>query len=238
MFRSIIVHICISTLVLVVSAHPVAAEGVSFEQLVRIDPPTIGHEGNNMSLTLLQDEDTTLINDNVDAPGMTEPLRNSQSVRAKTFGEEGTWRYHFNLSYADQFDDANFVSGSVGVSYFFIENLSLNIELQLLAVSQDGPNSTAVALNLLFRYHFYTQDTWSLYFDGGAGILKGTQDIPADGSSFNFTPQLGFGVSFDVGKDWRGMVGVRWYHISNANTRDSNPGRDHFQVYGGLSLPF
>jgi hypothetical protein len=34
------------------------------------------------------------------------------------------------------------------------------------------------------------------------------------------------------------MAGARWYHISNANTGESNPGRNSLQIYGGVSFPF
>jgi hypothetical protein len=34
------------------------------------------------------------------------------------------------------------------------------------------------------------------------------------------------------------MIGAKWYHISNANTHSSNPGRDSGMVWTGISFPF
>lgn len=160
------------------------------------------------------------------------------SGRAKHFGQEGSWRFNVLLSYGDSLDDMSMVTAGVGVSWFFIENLSLDLQLGFLSASQPGPSARGVNVNVLLRWHFYTQPSWSLYLDGGAGLLKTNDDVPASGSSFNFTPQLGLGATFDIGRDWRVMVGVRWFHISNANLYDDNPGRDMLQLYAGLSIPF
>jgi hypothetical protein len=93
-------------------------------------------------------------------------------------------------------------------------------------------------LDLLFQWHFINGDGWSLYGDFGCGLLGTNHNVPDDGSQFNFTPQAGLGVTFDVGQDRRWIVGVRWHHISNASLYQNNPGRDSVMVYTGLSLPF
>jgi len=63
--------------------------------------------------------------------------------------------------------------------------------------------------------------------------------VPDDGSKFNFTPQIGFGMSFDIGNGGeRLLTGVRWHHISNANTFEENPALDFLLIYAALSCPF
>ncbi len=64
---------------------------------------------------------------------------------------------------------------------------------------------------------------------------------PADlrgGSHFEFTPQGGFGFTYAIKPQMRLVSGVRWHHISNARTNDSNPRRDSILVYVGVSMPF
>ena len=87
------------------------------------------------------------------------------------------------------------------------------------------------------RSHWIRGENWSLYVDGGAGIIFTTGDVPEAGSSFNFTPQIGGGASFAIGGNQRIMTGLRWYHISNADTFESNPGLDTVFGYVGINFP-
>lgn len=156
----------------------------------------------------------------------------------KRFGEMDSCRFNLLAGYANDFDDASQASAGVGVSWFFVDHLSLDIELLGAGIFQPGPDAAAFNANLLFRWHFVARETWSIYADAGAGILLATEDVPRGGTPINFSPQLGVGVSFDVGNDARLMVGLRWYHISNARTSKENPGRDSLLAMVGLSLPF
>ncbi len=60
----------------------------------------------------------------------------------------------------------------------------------------------------------------------------------AAGGRFSFTPQLGFGVSYQMTLNTRVLVGARLHHISNARTRADNPPRNSLLLYAGLSFPF
>jgi hypothetical protein len=77
-----------------------------------------------------------------------------------------------------------------------------------------------------------------MFLEGGAGLLRTSENVPTGGSKFNFTPQAGVGFTFDVGNNNRIITGVKWHHISNANTYATNPGRDSIMVWGGMSFPF
>jgi hypothetical protein len=160
--------------------------------------------------------------------------------RHDPFGTAGSVRLNFQGGYARDVKHSRNRFGllGAGVSYFIIENLSFDVELNGMYVDQRGRNSWAANVNFLFRWHFLSHETWSLYVDGGAGIFAGTHRVPRDGTSFNFTPQIGMGVSFEIAPDLRLMTGLRWFHISNANTSSNNPGRDHIHGYVSISLPF
>ena len=125
-----------------------------------------------------------------------------------------------------------------GISWFVVENLSINVELNGYYTSQPVQDTGGGNFNLLFRWHFMARETWSLFIDGGVGLLLTDDDVPHDATSYNFTPQAGTGLSFDAGDTNRAMIGVRWHHISNANLDNRNPGRDSLQVWAGLSMPF
>ena len=62
--------------------------------------------------------------------------------------------------------------------------------------------------------------------------------MPENGSEFNFTPQAGFGLTYDIGNENRLIFGIKWHHISNADLYEDNPGRDSIMGYAGISFPF
>ena len=136
-------------------------------------------------------------------------------------------------------DGADEYGGGLGLQYFIVDGFAFAPELNLWGFSQDGDSVFGVSLDLVFQWHFMRRDTWSLFGDFGCGLLGTSSNVPAQGSEFNFTPQAGVGVTWDVGDAGRrAVVGVKWHHISNASLYRSNPGRDSILLYGGLSLPF
>lgn len=174
------------------------------------------------------------------APDRT--LNLSDFAESLRFGEKGSRRWQVHGAYIIQPDDVQNQASLVGlgVNTFIVNDLSLNAELNGLYVRQRGDDAIAANFNLLFQWHFYPReaDDWSMYVDIGAGMLIATDRVPRDGSRFNFTPQMGGGLSFDLGNNTRLMTGLRWHHISNANLYADNPGRDSVMAYIGLSFGF
>jgi hypothetical protein len=156
------------------------------------------------------------------------------------FGTRGSSRWHVNAGIGVDVKTTDNAFGLVGLglSHFLVDHLSIDAELNMLPIAQRGRDAIAGNFNVLFRWHFLPQQTWSVYFDGGAGLLYANERVPENGTRFNFTPQAGIGVSFDIGRDVRLLTGVRWQHISNGSLYDTNPGRDSVLAYVGLSVPF
>ncbi|EDX86445.1 hypothetical protein S7335_4149 [Synechococcus sp. PCC 7335] len=154
------------------------------------------------------------------------------------FVQAGKQRWYVQGGLGADFDDDLFGLVGAGVSHFFYNGHSINLELNGLAVDQQGNNAVGLNLALLLRSHWIRGDNWSIYIDGGAGLLTTNNDVPDAGSSFNFTPQIGGGATFAVNDTQRIMTGLRWYHISNASLFDSNPGLDALYGYVGYNFPF
>ncbi len=123
-----------------------------------------------------------------------------------------------------------------GLSQFFINGHSFNLELNSIYFNQPGDDALGLNLALIMRWHFVRQQNWSLYIDGGAGILGTTNDVPTDAASFNFTPQVGGGATIELKDQKRFMLGLRWHHISHADLFENNPGRDSILGYVGLNF--
>ena len=162
------------------------------------------------------------------------------------FGSKGSWRWYLQGGYAFEVTSTEnqFAIFGGGLSYFVIDNLSLQGEVNGLYFSQTGGNALGLNFTVLARWHFLARDRWSLYADLGIGVLGTTAQVPGPtaaeprgGGYFNFTPQAGLGFSCEIAVDTRLLVGGRWYHISNARTRQSNPPRDSLMFYVGVSFP-
>lgn len=157
------------------------------------------------------------------------------------FGTADTWRLNFQGGGGigtEPDDDSTFGFAGVGFSYFLVDNFSLELEFNFIGFQQIGPDAFGGNFNFLVRWHIIAQPTWSFYLDGGAGMMLTTEDVPQGTQNFNFTPQAGFGFSFEVADDTRLFIGMRIHHLSNANLNAQNEGVDSFMAYAGISLPF
>lgn len=182
------------------------------------------------------------------APAAERPRVEGEAPAKPAFAAANTWRWYIQGSWAFEVSKSSneFVMLGGGVNYFLVNGLSLGVELNAMYVIQDGGDD-AVGVNfaMLLRWHFLLHERWTMYADGGAGLLGTTERVPGPmvseprgGTRFNFTPQAGLGFTFALNDEARLFAGVRWYHISNANTQENNPGRDSIMIYGGMSFPF
>ncbi|MDG2055208.1 MAG: acyloxyacyl hydrolase [Phycisphaerales bacterium] len=185
--------------------------------------------------SLVSTQDSSESNpESTDAPAINE------TASRIAFGTQGQLRWTIQGAWSISVKDAEDQSGLLGfgIDYFLIDNLSINGEFNGAYVNQVGPDAWGFNFNLIARWHIIAQENWSFFVDGGAGLLWTTENVPDNGSRFNFTPQAGVGCTIGVGGNARVITGVRWLHISNANLYSSNPGRDSIEVYAGITLPF
>lgn len=152
------------------------------------------------------------------------------------FGQRGDRHWYVQGGGSTTFFENNFALVGAGLSHFFANGHSVNLELNGMVFEQVGDEAAGLNLALLHRWHFVRQPNWSLYIDGGAGILGTTDDVPSTGSSFNFTPQAGGGATIRLDDEKHMMVGLRWHHISNGDLYEGNPGRDSILGYVGVNF--
>lgn len=191
-----------------------------------------------------RDNRDMLSNQEHPSPSIKEKeVKNEPKTEAKDtpmFGEKGSKRWYIQGASAIAIDDgsgSSFFLGGAGISEFFINGHSINLELNKMSFFQTGDDAVGLNLAFLMRWHFYRAENWSIFFDGGVGILGTTNNVPRRGSSFNFTPQVGGGTTIRLENDQRLFLGIRWHHISNKDLYEGNPGRDSVMGYVGLNLP-
>lgn len=75
------------------------------------------------------------------------------------------------------------------------------------------------------------------YLEGGGGPIWTNFDgrIPEQGSDFNFLVWGGAGASYDLTAQWALNAGLRFSHISNADTGSPNRGLNYLLPFVGIS---
>lgn len=157
-----------------------------------------------------------------------------------SFGKPGTMWWTVGGGVSNNLNRATDVNARVNLSYFIAQDVELAGEFGLWYY---GSESDAIGFNpaSYIRWHFLNTGKMTVFADVGIGVVLTTDDVPTDGTSFNFTPRAGGGITHQLGdSDTRIELGVRWAHISNArNSGDNdNPSRDSVMVYGGVIFPF
>ncbi|MDD5355496.1 MAG: acyloxyacyl hydrolase [Candidatus Omnitrophica bacterium] len=90
--------------------------------------------------------------------------------------------------------------------------------------------------NFIFKYSHPVIGKFSLYIEGGAGMMYTTLHTLEQGTQFNFTEQLGAGVSYFFAKNKALNLGYRYRHFSNARIKEPNKGVDMDGFLVGISV--
>jgi len=156
---------------------------------------------------------------------------------------KGSWTWQVYGSATFGFDHGDIYLAHAGVGYYMQDNFSVNLEAiggYTNNHSGEPDAGSTFGLDLLLRWHFVNANGYSVYIDGGAGMIWFNDNFPSAGTHQNFTPQIGIGFTARLADQLRLMAGVRWHHVSNAGKSgvDRNPGHDGIMVYAGLMMPF
>lgn len=198
--------------------------------------PTLALHTNNARYA---DEPVAAISPLTVDPASPSPRNAAASVPRLAFGTAGQewWSISSGVGIGSDID----VVGQLGYHRFLADNFELDLILGGWYHDQSGNNAGSASLSLHFRYHIINEDRWSIYLLGGAGVIGSTDEVPEDGTTFNFLPTLGAGSTIQLGNsNARLDLGIRWHHISNANISgsDNNPDRDAPMIYVGVMFPF
>lgn len=157
------------------------------------------------------------------------------------FGEAGSWYWMLGGGVGLSGDSIDSMA-QAGVGTFLTDDLEFNLTFRGWYFAQDdGDDAGGGSFAIGFRWHFVQRERYSVYAHAGIGLLQASDDVPPDGTKFNFTPTVGVGSTVRLGESATRLdVGARWHHISNATSSgsDDNPARDGIMLYVGLIFPF
>ena len=162
---------------------------------------------------------------------------------ATSYALAGVRSVRLTGSIADDLNDTTTASGALGVSWFLYDSFEAGVELGAWHFNQPGDNAGALSISGMARWHFLVDDDrdWTLFLDGGMGLLYADPSVPGDGSQFNFLPRLGAGATYRLTHDGARLeAGIAWQHVSNARIfgDQDNPGLDSVRLFVGLIFPF
>jgi hypothetical protein len=141
------------------------------------------------------------------------------------------------------YGNATGFNATFSYSYFLIDNVEVAGEIGGWFYNQRGANAVGLNPAAILRWHFWRSDDLktTVYFDAGIGFALFSNQVPYNGTSFDFTPRFGFGLTQQINDEgWRLQAGLRWNHVSNARILGDaqNPSRDGPLLYFGLIVPF
>lgn len=172
----------------------------------------------------------------------TAPASGPTPVVSPVAFSKDSWSLDISASYlADLTNrDLQLAGASVGVNYYFGDGISLGVAGAGYHVSVSDADGLAGTLGVRLRQHLIRRERWSLYVDVSESLFEADHDVPRDGTHFNFLFQSGPGLTWQLTERVHVMAGVRYYHISNAQTQgaDRNPASNGLEAYVGIMLPF
>jgi opacity protein-like surface antigen len=115
--------------------------------------------------------------------------------------------------------------------------LALRVEGTILANFRPR-TGVAAGVGLLLRYNVLRWEPFSPYLQAGVGILDLAFDLADQADGLAFSAEAGAGLCYPIGPQVSVDGGVRFHHISNANSQLPNGGIDSLQFMLGLAYHF
>jgi hypothetical protein len=173
------------------------------------------------------------------APASSEAkLRLTQA--AYTQADTSWWT--FGAGTSSDFDELSDINATAAYSYFVDDGIEVSAELALREFDQPGDDVWGVNPAIIFRWHFYRSEDNDLtaFADVGIGAMISDDDVPQNGTSLNFTPRAGLGITKAISDQWRFQIGARWSHVSNGRIfgSDDNPASDGIMLFVGFTTTF
>jgi lipid A 3-O-deacylase len=170
-----------------------------------------------------------------------DPLGEPSLRVSERFGRAGTCWYAFSAAAAGNPGEETDLAVSASLSRFVVDRVELRGELAVWVLEQPGRNPVGINPGFTLRWHAIERGPWTFFADVGAGVLITSDDVPPGGTSLNFTPGAGVGLTREIGPGGSRLeAGMRWRHVSNARIvgDERNPARDAPLLYIGIALPF
>jgi hypothetical protein len=151
---------------------------------------------------------------------------------------KGSWTFQTYAGYLNDLgaEDTEGGFATAGVSYYFVDDVSLGVEFSGYGLTQPGEDAVAGAAGVVLRHHLLHADRTGLFVDVAFAPAEASARVPQGGTRFNFFTQVGVGVTHALPGGPHLLLGARFAHVSNANIEgdDRNPSVNGVSAYAGL----
>ena len=172
------------------------------------------------------------------APPATTPSTAPDVGHPRGDWDKGAWTFHTYGGYVNDLGPYDVEGGfaAAGFNYYLVDGISLGGEVAGYGISQPVHNAVAVAPGIVFRHHLVDTGNSSFFVDVAGAMFFANERVPDEGTDFNFATQAGIGLTQKLGGGSHLLLGVRFFHLSNANLEgdDRNPSLNGISAYVGL----
>lgn len=153
--------------------------------------------------------------------------------------EKGTWNLTLTGSYITpiRFSRDHMGNFELSAGRYIWNDTSVALNLQGYFVEQpDDDDAVMTGVAVLARTHLLHFDQWSIFFDGGGGVLYADHTVPLGGTHYNLNGRAGLGATYLLQEKTYLIGGARYFHLSNGKVhgKDQNPSHDGIQIWGGV----
>ena len=159
--------------------------------------------------------------------------RGTMNIQAQGAFYQEAWGHNGNQE--------TLAGSSVTFGYYFLKNLSINVEVELLGVWQDSLDTFLGGFSVIPRWNYFCKGRFSLFIDAGLGLSLATKRLPEpNGTNFNFMILASPGFTVQLTDRCILMVCFRYMHLSNASLwgNQRNPDIDALGGQAGVMFPF
>lgn len=159
--------------------------------------------------------------------------------------QEGATEWGFSVGFGDNFHAGRNVTEDIQFYCFtpswgkVLKKWEGGVTLELATegfvayARQESEDRYGVGITPLIAYNFKALGKAVLFLELGVGFLFTNLDPKNFGSDFDFTPQGGIGVRYEIAPHRFLKLSYRFHHISNAGIDESNSSIDsHFLLIG------
>lgn len=171
------------------------------------------------------------------APMLSAPTARAANPDAINY-PQGTFSLDGYASYAAGLDNQDDITNAnVGFGYYVLNNISLGAEASGYGERVSGHGQWGYGMTAELRHHILRFDRSTIFASASFGPVESTGRIPQPlGTDFNYITRVGVGATYRLRDHLDLLLGVRYFHLSNARLDGPvrNPSINGIEGFTGL----
>jgi hypothetical protein len=170
------------------------------------------------------------------------PTVSAEPMHLATFADDKRWTAEVLATGLADVTNRNvgMAGGTVGIGYYVFTNLAIMLDFSGYWYTQPDDSGSAAGMTIGLRHHWFNVGKASIFADVSYGIIETEHAVPHGGTHFNNTFEFGPAVAYPLRENFYLITGVRYFHLSNAESEGSrhNPSVNAIQGVVGVAWRF